>query len=194
MAGIIEEITQYVIQESEKYKRESDDHYDFWNEHIRYVYREALELAQKYHADTEIVALGALLHDIALIEKTGDRKDHHLNGKNLSHRILDSFSCPEETKERVLGCVLHHRSAKNAENIEELCVCDADILAHFDNIPMLFNSAFNHHGVQLNEIREWMKSAFEKDYDDLSDRTKELFSARYHQIMNIVIGNSFPNN
>ena len=47
MAGIIEEITQYVIQESEKYKRESDDHYDFWNEHIRYVYREALELAQK---------------------------------------------------------------------------------------------------------------------------------------------------
>ena len=29
----------------------------------------------------EIVKLGALLHDIALICKVGDRKDHHINGK-----------------------------------------------------------------------------------------------------------------
>lgn len=69
MNSLIDEITQYVIQQSEKYKKESDDSYDFWNEHVRYVCREALELAQRYHADMEIVALGALLHDIALIEK-----------------------------------------------------------------------------------------------------------------------------
>ena len=188
---MIDKIRKYVMDRSEEYKKQSDDHYDFWNEHIRYVYREALTLAQHYHADTEIVALGALLHDIALIEKVGDRKDHHLNGKILSSQVLDMFSCPEEIKEKVLGCVLHHRSAKNAENTEELCVCDADILAHFDNIPMLFNSAFNCHSVQLNEIREWMKNAFEKDYLDLSNRTKEWFEDRYHQIVDIVIGDIF---
>ena len=104
-----------------------------------------------------------MLHDIALIEKAGNRKDHHLNGNILSSGILDRFSCHEEIKARVLGCVLHHRSAKNAENIEEICVCDADILAHFDNIPILFNSVFNGHGVQLGEVREWMKNAFETE-------------------------------
>ena len=188
---MIEEIRQYVIDRSEAYRRGSEDHYDFWNEHIRHVYQEAVGLAQIYHADKTVVSLGALLHDIALIEKAGDKKDHHLYGKILSNEILNRFSCPEEIKERVLGCVLHHRSAKNAENIEELCVCDADILAHFDNIPMLFNSAFNVHGVPLSEVREWMKNAFEKDYQDLSDRTKELFSERYHQIIDVVIGSNF---
>ena len=188
MTGLTEEIRQYVIDRSEAYKRDSEDHYDFWNEHIRYVYKEAMKLAGQYHADETIVALGALLHDIALIEKAGDRKDHHLNGKILSDQILDRFSCPEDVKDRVLGCVLHHRSSKNAANIEELCVCDADILAHFDNIPMLFNSAFSRKGVSLNEIREWMEKTFEKDYDDLSENTKVIFRERYQMITEIVLG------
>ncbi len=166
MTGLTEEIRQYVIDRSEAYKRDSEDHYDFWNEHIRYVYKEAMKLAGQYHADETIVALGALLHDIALIEKAGDRKD----------------------KDRVLGCVLHHRSSKNAANIEELCVCDADILAHFDNIPMLFNSAFSRNNVPLNKVREGMKMAFEADYNDLSERTKVLFRERYQMITEIVLG------
>ena len=145
---MIEEIRQYVIDRSEAYRRGSEDHYDFWNEHIRYVYQEAVGLAQIYHADKTVVSLGALLHDIALIEKAGDKKDHHLYGKILSNEILNRFSCPEEIKERVLGCV-------------------------------------------LREVREWMKNAFEKDYQDLSDRTKELFSERYHQITDVVIGSNF---
>jgi len=89
--------------------------------------------------------------------------------------------------EKFIGCVLNHRSCKNATNLEELCVCDADILAHFDNIPMLFNLAFKNN-VHLNEVRSWIKSCFEKDYNDLSDKTKELFDARYKQICEIVLG------
>ena len=68
-------------------------------------------------------------------------------------------------KEKVLNCIFNHRSSKNATNIEELCVCDADILAHFDNIPMLFNSAFNRNNVKLEEIKSWLKACFEKDYN-----------------------------
>ena len=183
----IEKIKKYVISKSEDYKDSSEDHYDFWNEHVKHVYHEAIKLAEKYGADITIVKLGALLHDIALIENVGDRKDHHINGKLLSDKILDSFSCPADIKERVLGCVYNHRSSKNAANIEELCVCDADILAHFDNIPMLFNSAFNRNHVSLNDVRQWMLAVFEKDYSDLSDRTKELFRERYELIKAIVI-------
>ena len=188
MTGLIEEIRKYVIERSEAYRETSEDHYDFWNEHIRYVYQEALSLAKEYGADETVVALGALLHDIALIEKTGSRKDHHLNGKILSNEILDRFNCPGDLKNRVLGCVLNHRSSKNAQNIEELCVCDADCLAHLDNIPMLFNAAFNRDGVSLNEVRTWMRDSFEHDYNDLSERTKEAFRDRYNTIKRIVLG------
>ncbi len=187
MEKLIENIEEYVMRKCNEYKNSSDDHYDFWNEHIKYVYYEAIKLAEKYGADINIVKLGALLHDIALVEKVGDRKDHHINGKILSDKILDEYNCPSDIKERVLGCVYNHRSCKNATNIEELCVCDADILAHFDNIPMLFNSAFNRNNVSLNDIRQWMLEVFEKDYNDLSDRTKEYFSEKYEMIKAIVI-------
>ena len=186
--NIINNVEAYVKDKIEEYKNNSEDHYDFWNEHIKYVYEESLKLAIEYNANKEIVALGALLHDIALINKVGDRKDHHINGEIIAREVLTSLNYNEEKKERVLKCVYNHRSSKNAESIEELCVCDADILAHFDNIPMLFNSAYNRHNVNLNEVREWMKNAFEKDYNDLSDKTKVLFKNKYKIINEIVIG------
>jgi len=185
--SIIEEVEKYVKERITIYKNESEDHYDFWNEHIKYVYDESLKLAEEYNADKEIVSLGALLHDIALINKVGDRKDHHINGEIIAREVLDGLNYDENKKERVLKCVYNHRSSKNATSIEELCVCDADILAHFDNIPMLFNSAFNRNNVSLNEIRGWMKNAFDKDYNDLSDKTKEVFKDRYIQICEVIL-------
>lgn len=185
---IIDEVKRIIIDASEEYKSHVEDKYDYWNEHIKYVYEESIKLADKYNADREIVELGALLHDIALVKKVGDRKDHHINGEILAREVLESFDYPEDRKERVLKCVLHHRSSKNAETIEEICVADADVLAHFDNISMLFNSAFNRNHLSLNEARAWMKECFEKDFNDLSDRTKEDFKEKYKTICDIVLG------
>lgn len=186
--NIIDIIENEVKEKIEEYKLNAEDNYDFWNEHIKYVYIESQKLAEQYGADIEIVKLGALLHDIALICKVGERKDHHINGKILAEEILNKYDYPKEKKDRVLSCVYNHRSSKNATNIEDLCVADADIIAHFDNIPMLFNSAYNRNHISLNDVREWMKNAFEKDYNDLSDRTKETFKDKYKQICEIVLG------
>ena len=185
--NIIEEVKKYVLEKIEEYKNNSEDHYDFWNEHIKYVYQESIKLAQTYNADIEIVSLGALLHDIALINKVGDRKDHHINGEIIAREVLSNLNYDESKKERVLKCVYNHRSSKNATTIEELCVGDADILAHFDNIPMLFNSAFNRNNLSLNEVRDWMNEVFEKDFNDLSEETKRDFYDKYNEIKNIVI-------
>jgi len=181
-------IEKEVKEKINEYKLNSDDHYDFWNEHIKYVYDDSIKLAKYYNADIEIVSLGALLHDIALICKVGDRKDHHINGKILADEILTKYNYSTNKKDKVLNCVYNHRSSKNATTIEELCVADADILAHFDNIPMLFNSAFNRNNIELSEVRNWMKECFEKDYNDLSDKTKELFTEKYKLICEIVLG------
>ena len=185
---MINKIKQEILQDIETYKNNSPDQYDFWNEHIKYVYTEAINLSELYNADKTIVELGALLHDIALIKRVGDKKDHHKNGAKLAREILEKNDCPPEILDKVIGCVFNHRSCKNATNLEELCVCDADILAHFDNIQMLFNSAFNRNNIKLNEIRHWMKECFEKDYNDLSDKTKEIFTPRYKEICKIVLG------
>lgn len=184
--NIVDLILKYIKDESDNYKENALDHYDYWNNHISYVYQEALELAKKYNADIEIVSLGALLHDIALIKKVGDRKDHHINGKILADEILTKYDYPDDKKERVLSTVYNHRSCKNATNVEDLCVADADVLAHFDNIPMLFNSAFVRNNISLNDINSYMKEQFEKDFNDLSDKTKEEFKERYNMILDII--------
>lgn len=186
--NIINLIEKEVKELIDDYIITSADHYDFWNEHIKYVYEEAIKLAKLYNADIEIVSLGALLHDIALITKVGDRKEHHINGKIIADEILTKYSYPNDKKEKVLNCVYNHRSSKNATNIEELCVCDADILAHFDNIPMLFNSAFNRNNIVLKDVRNWIDECFEKDYNDLSEKTKEIFKDKYKAICEIVLG------
>ena len=111
--SIIDIIEKEVKEKINEYKTNSEDHYDFWNEHIKYVYIESKKLAEQY---------------------------------------------------------------------------GADIIAHFDNIPMLFNSAYKRNNINLNEVRNWLKEGFEKDYNDLSDRTKESFKEQYNLICKIVIG------
>jgi len=185
--NIVEEIEKYVKERIEEYKNNSEDHYDFWNEHIKYVYEESLKLAKEYNADIEIVSLGVLLHDIALIEG-GTKPDHHIVGANIAREVLKKYNYPQDKLDRVVNCVYNHRSSKNATCIEEICVCDADILAHFDNIPMLFYSGYIRFNVSINDMKDWMKNSFEKDYNDLSDRTKEVFKDRYKEILDIVIG------
>ena len=61
---------------------------DFWNEHIKYVYDKALVLAKKYDADIEIVSLGALLHDIALIKKVQSLRNYSENYQHGVKSIL----------------------------------------------------------------------------------------------------------
>lgn len=188
--NFVEVIEEYVKEKCKEYQDSSEDHYDFWHEHIKLVYDEAISLAVIYNADIEIVSIAALLHDIALILKVGTKVDHHINGEKIAREILESNNYNQEKMERVLKCILNHRSSKNATNIEELCVADADILAHFSNIPMLFNSAFVRNKVSLNDVREWMMNVLEKDYNDLSDNTKKIFKSKYEEILKTVIGES----
>ena len=189
MSSLVDKVRNEVMVAIEIHKQNSEIDYDFWHEHIKYVYEESIKLAKKYGANIEIVKLGALLHDIALIKKIGTKADHHINGANLGKEILEKYDCPQDIKEKVIGCIYNHRSSKNATNIEELCVCDADILAHFDNITMMYSLAFKNPKTNLNDAREYMKKAFEKDFNDLSEKTKGEFTERYNMINQVIFGN-----
>lgn len=175
---VIQQIKNEVLVLNQEYINESEDHYDFWEQHIKYVIDNALCLAQKYNADPEIVELGAILHDIALVAKVGTKKDHHINGANLAKELLLKYGYPENKIDLVIGCVINHKSSKNATNIEELCVADADILAHFDNIDMVLDVA-EKQGIDSQNIVEWC----ECDYNDLSENTKSDFRPKYKKFI-----------
>ena len=67
MSEIIQNIKEELIKRCNTYNEKHN--YDFWNDHIKYVVKNAVELAKEYNADVEIVELGALLHDIAMALK-----------------------------------------------------------------------------------------------------------------------------
>ena len=119
-------------------------------------------------------------------EKVGDRKDHHINGAIIGREILEKYTSDKELIDRVVNCIYNHRSSKNATNIEEICVCDADILAHFDNIPLLFYSGIYRGKLELKDAKVWVKEKLEKDYDDLSSETKKEFTDKYNEIMKVI--------
>ncbi|MDR2524003.1 MAG: HD domain-containing protein [Candidatus Nomurabacteria bacterium] len=183
---ITEIIRDEVIARSQKY-RQNIENYDFWNEHIRLVVKNALNLAGRNDADKEIVELAALLHDIALIEG-GEKIDHHERGAEISVEILEKYNYPSDKIEKVRKCVLNHRSSHNGNTVEEKCVADADILAHFDNIPMLFECQLVHKKNGLDIARQNVKNGLIKDFDDLSDETRNSTRHRFDNILVVLFG------
>lgn len=188
MSKITENIKQELITRCNIYKEKYN--YDFWNDHIKYVVKNAIELAKEYGADIEIVELGALLHDIAMPSEFGSREEHHIYGVKIADELLTKLDYPEDRKERVKECVLRHRGSKDLprNTIEEQCVADGDVMAHFDCIPSLFQLAFgkNEMGLSIEEGTEFVKRKLERDYNKLSPRTKEILKDKYEKIKSIL--------
>jgi len=195
--NIIDSIKNELMLLNEKFMLEAEDRYNYWEEHIKYVVIKALDLARKYNADKEIVELAAMLHDIALVAKIGTRGEHHIKSAEIAQEVLQKYNYPQKRIEIVKQCIINHRSSKNSISIEDTCVADADILSHFENLPMLLNSIINNvwnneHSkkISLPEIRDRIMQSFNHDYNDLSDRTREDFKDRYELICKIVLGES----
>lgn len=184
--NIIELIREELLQRIEKSK--DKDGFDFWNDHIKYVYDHAKELAIKYNADLEIVELGALLHDIAMPSNYGPQEEHHIYGAKIAEELLSKYNYPREKIELVKKCVLNHRGSENfpRETIEEQIIADADVLAHFDCIPAMFYVAFKDYNYSKEEGIIWAKNKLERDYNKLSPRTRELLEERYNSIMKVL--------
>lgn len=189
MSSVTENIKEEVIERcnvyNDKYK------YDFWNEHIKYVVKNAVELAEKYNADIEIVELGALLHDIAMPSEFGPSEEHNVYGAKIADELLTRLNYPENRKERVKECVLRHRGSKELprNTIEEQCVTDADVIAHFDCIPSLFHLVYADKKLSVKDGEEYLKKKLERDYNKLSDRTREIVKDRYNNILKVLFVN-----
>lgn len=186
---ITEQIKEELLKRTNSVKEE--DKYDFWEDHIKYVVKNALELADAYNADKEIVELGALLHDIAMPSKIGPREEHHIYGAQIAEELLTKYNYPKDRIERVKECVLRHRGSQDLprNTLEEEIIADADVMAHFDSIPSLFSLAFKRLNLDIKEGTNYVKEKLERDYNKLSPRTRDYLKERYENIINILFVN-----
>lgn len=188
MSEVTEKIREELLKRCNIYKEKYG--YDFWNDHIKYVVKNSVELAKKYGADVEIVELGALLHDIAMPSEIGSREEHNIYGTQIADELLSKLNYPVDRKERVKECVLRHRGSKDLprNTIEEQCVADADVIAHFDCIPSIFHLAFGKKDMDMSieDGTEFVKKKLERDFSKLSVKTREELKDRYDNIMRVL--------
>lgn len=186
MKNIVKIVKEKLLEYSQKSFEK--DGYDFWNNHIKYVFKHAHDLAIKRSADVEVCELAALFHDMAMVADFGPRDEHEKYGAQMAHSMLTELKYPNDKIDLVEKCVLHHRGSKNTprKTKEEQILADADVIAHFDNIPSLFSLAYNKLGLSMDEGREFVKNKLTKDYKKLSTNGQKELKERFNTIMDVL--------
>ena len=80
MSEIVNKMQQEIINRSNNFEEQTKgtkDEYNIYREHIQYVYKYVCLLSNDKDLDHEVLELSALLHDIAMTDKSLDRSKHN---------------------------------------------------------------------------------------------------------------------
>ena len=148
----------------------------------------AQRLAIEFGADEEIVTIATLLHDLAGIQNSKDRDEHHIIGAKRAEEILRAHNYPTEKIKAVKHCIINHRSSvNNSKNtIEEICVADADAIVHMLEITSLLYAAYTKLGMEIDDGRNWVRNKIKRDWDKMSTQSKLLYEQKYNAIIEIL--------
>ena len=170
------------IVEKESRKPTNPFGYGFWTDHILTVVKYATILGKKLKTDKEIVELAALLHDIGVVK--GDSKNHHISGTKEAEKILKRFNYSQRKIEQIKHCIFTHRASKSLKRktIEAKCIASADAMAHFDEIPQLFESAFIRFKMNPEEAKKWIIEKLKRDWKKLIPQARKLVQDKYNAV------------
>ena len=159
-----------------------------WDHHIKIVYELAKQYSKEYDADTEIVALAALLHDIASVTDVTYTEEHHIIGAQIAEEILTVENYPMEKIELIKKCILNHRGSKLVDKTspEEICIADADAMAHFYSIPSLFSMVYREKKLSIDEGTKFIMDKLERSYNKMSEKGRVLVKRQYDSAKNIL--------
>ena len=161
--------------------------YGAWTHHIKSVVEIGSKLAKEYNADVEIVRIAALLHDVASITKEEYKENHHIYGAQIAEELLENLNYPKEKIEKIKQCILNHRGSilKEKNTNEEICLADADAMAHFDNLPSMFSLVYRERKLSVKKGENFVKNKLKRSYNKLSLRGKKIYKENYENIMKI---------
>lgn len=188
MSEIVNKMKQEIVNRSNNFEEQTKgtkDEYNIYREHIQYVYKYVCLLSKDKNLDHEVLELSALLHDIAMTDKSLDRSKHNEYGSIIAEQLLRENNYPEDKIQFVKKCILNH-SSKRAEfrtTEEERILVDADGLSHFDSINNLYNLAHNVMELNDNDAIKFIQDKLTRDYNEISDDLKYLIDDKYNRIM-----------
>lgn len=189
MSDIVSKMKQEIINRSDSFEEQTKgtkDEYNIYKEHIQYVFKYVCLLSRDKDVDHEVLELSALLHDIAMTDKTLDRSKHNEYGSEIAEHLLRENNYPEDKVQFVKKCILNH-SSKRAEfrtTEEERILVDADGLSHFDSINNLYNLAYSVMGLNDDDTIKFIQDKLTKDYNEISNELKHLIQYKYERVMN----------
>ena len=189
MSDIVRKMQQEIINRSNSFEEQTKgtkDEYNIYREHIQYVYKYVCLLSKDKDVDHEVLELSALLHDIAMTDKSLDRSKHNEYGSEIAEKLLRENDYPEEKVQFVKKCILNH-SSKRAEyrtTEEEKILVDADGLSHFDSIRNLYNLAHNVMDLNDEDTIKFIQDKLTRDYNEISAELKYLIKDKYDKVIN----------
>lgn len=164
---------------------------DDWNEHIKLVYEIATKNCELYRADYNTVALASLLHDIASITNKDYVEEHHIIGAQIAEELLKPYKLDQKQIELIKQCIINHRGSKlkQKNTPEEVCVADADAMAHFYSIPSLFKLVYVEKRMTIDEGIDFVYNKLQRSYNKLSSLGKEIIAPQYEAAL-VLLKNS----
>lgn len=188
MSDIVIKVQQEIIKRSNEFEEQTKgtkDEYNIYREHIQYVYKYVILLSENKDVDREVLELSALLHDIAMTDRSLDRSKHNEYGSVIAEQLLRKEGYPEEKIYFVKNCILNHSSKRSAFRTteEERILVDADGLSHFDSISNLYSLAHNVMDLNDTDSLRFMQDKLTRDYNEISPELKCLVDEKYRKIM-----------
>lgn len=186
--SIIEQVKKIIIDRSNKFQEETKgtkDEYNLWLEHVQYVYKYAVMIANNKNVDQEVVELSALLHDIAMTDRNLERSKHNEYGSEIAEQILLEIGYNPERIELVKKCILNHSSKRKKFRTteEERILVNADAMAHFDCIESIYSLATKVMGLNEEDSVQFVKDKLTKDYLEIDEEVRQIVREKYNMIM-----------
>ena len=132
--------------------------------------------------------IAAWLHDVASITDYSLYKNHHIHGAEIAYELLTNQSYDEAKIPIVQNCIRNHRGSVyiNKQNVEEICVADADAISHFDNIPGLLYLVYAEKHLSMEEGKQYVINKLKRSFSKLSEESKAFYTEKYQQAMSVL--------
>ncbi len=171
---------------------ENEIGYEIWKYHIKPMIPIAQELAVVHGADSEIVTIAVLLHDLAGVEDITKRELHHRFGSERAREILSGYHYPSDKTELVAQSIYNHRADLNLpkSHPEEYCVADADMLINIVDMPSLFYDSYHNEHLGIAEGKIWRQMTLELYWGHVSPLSQAQYLNTYNLAKHLSLGNS----
>lgn len=155
-----------------------------WDHHIEFVYKIATKNCDLYGANYDVVALSALLHDVASVTNKDFTEEHHIIGTQIAEKILEKYELDPVMLGQIKNCILNHRGSiiKEKTSPEEICIADSDAMAHFYSVPSLLKMVYVEKGMPIDDGSEFVLNKLERSFNKLSDMGKQRVSEQYESV------------